>query len=60
MAQQPPTIDQVIREAHKHMTALSQLLEMIGTELGKTQAENIQLRARVAELDKPKKPEPKK
>jgi len=55
MSQPPPTIDQIIREAHKHMTALSQLLEMLGTELQKAGADNIQLRARVVELEKPVK-----
>jgi|FLOH01.1.fsa_nt_gi hypothetical protein len=55
MSQQAPTIDQIIREVTKHQTAISQLNEMIATELQRQQADNVQLRARVAELDKPKK-----
>lgn len=55
MSNQPPTIDQIIREAHKNMTALSTHLEILGTELQKVMTENVQLRARVAEHDKLKK-----
>lgn len=55
MSQQKPTIDQIIREVTKHQTAISQLNEMLALELQNTMKDNIQLRARVAELDKPKK-----
>ena len=55
MSQQLPTIDQIIREVTKHQTAISQLNEMIATELQRQQADNVQLRARVTELEKPVK-----
>jgi hypothetical protein len=55
MSQQQPTIDQIIREVTKHQTAISQLNEMIATELQRQQAENVQLRAQVQEATKPKK-----
>jgi len=55
MSQQPPSIDQIYRQYQQASTTQSNIIEMLVDTCTKQATEIVQLRARVTELDKPKK-----